>query len=758
MSEAMQDFITVSRYSRYRPADQRRENWPEMVKRVTDMHATFYAHLLPGDDSESKSGDAKELARLMDVARVALLEKKVLGSQRALQFGGQPILDKHARMYNCTSTYIDRSRSFQEVMWLLLAGSGVGVSVQRHHVDKLPDLRAVDAGQRVKFVIEDSVEGWSDSLGVLLDAYWDVPATKPWHGKTVVFDYSEIRPKGASISNMGPTAPGHAPLEQALERVRALMERCVPNKRLRPLDAFDVLMHASDAVVSGGIRRSAILTLFSPDDHEMRTAKTGNWFLTNPQRARSNNSALLLRHETTHAEFATLIESTRAFGEPGFVWSDDTELLVNPCCEIGMYGYDEKGRSGFQSCNLSEINMKTVADEKDFLQRCEAASILGTLQAGYTDFAYLGEVTESIVRREALIGVSMTGMMDNPDLAFDPQILERGAAVVVDTNRRMARLLNINPAARCTCVKPSGTASCILGTASGIHANHAKHFLRSVQVNKQEKPLAHLQKAWPEAVMESCWSANASDMVVTFPCETQPNARTKQDVDALELLELVRRVQRHWVLPGTTDGNVKKWLTHNVSNTVNVAAGQWDAVRDYIYRHRTEFCGVALLADSGDLDYRQAPFQRVLTPHELVDKYGDASVFASGLVVHAKDAFGDLYDACDALLGTGEKVDTRPLSVEVSDDSMSAAMAALQVRLRKLTWLAQARKFSHRYFHEDLHEMTYCLKHVSAWKKWVDLKRTYRKVDWSTFRESRDNTNPSSLAACAGGVCEVVHL
>jgi ribonucleoside-triphosphate reductase len=327
MSEAMQKFIEISRYSRYRPDDQRRENWDEMVARVEAMHRTFYTAQL-----ETKGDAAAELSRDIATAHQAMLSKQVLGSQRALQFGGPPILKKHARMYNCTATYIDRARAFQETMWLLLAGSGVGVSVQKHHVDKLPGLKAVDPAQRVKFVVEDSVEGWSDALGVLLEAYWDTD--KHWTGKTVVFDFSEVRPKGSTITDMGPTAPGPAPLEKALTRVRAVLDRRAVQGRLRPIDAFDILMHASDAVVSGGIRRSAILTLFSPDDIEMRNAKTGDWFTTNPQRARSNNSALLLRNETTHEQFAELIASTRAFGEPGFVWSDSTELMVNPCCEV----------------------------------------------------------------------------------------------------------------------------------------------------------------------------------------------------------------------------------------------------------------------------------------------------------------------------------------------------------------------------------------------------------------------------------------
>ena len=464
-------------------------------------------------------------------------KKRVLGSQRALQFGGSPILKHNARVYNCIASYIDRPRFFQECMYLLLCGCGTGFSVQKHHVEKLPDLimRKTSKTGSKKFTVPDTIEGWSDAVGVLVSSYLDQDDIFPEYvQKNVIFDYSKIREAGSYLSSSSGKAPGPEPLKKALTNIKKVLDKSVKeaefnsNKKLRPIDVYDIVMHAADAVISGGVRRSATICLFSPDDGEMAVAKTGNWFHDNPQRGRSNNSALLLRDSTDPERFSELMSSVREFGEPGFVWSDSTELIVNPCVEIGLYPVDEEtGQTGWQACNLSTINCAKVKSKEEFFESCRAASIIGTLQAGFTEMEYLGEVTESILKREALLGVSMTGIMEQHEICLDPAMQKEGARVVKKTNKEIASKIGISQAARTTCVKPEGTASCILGTSSGIHPHHAKRYIRRVQANKMEDIYQHFKKTNPRACEESVWSANDSDDVVSFCIEVPDGAKLK---------------------------------------------------------------------------------------------------------------------------------------------------------------------------------------------------------------------------------------
>jgi ribonucleoside-diphosphate reductase alpha chain len=404
-----------------------------------------------------------------------------------------------------------------------------------------------------KFLVPDTIEGWADALGVLLSSYFENPLFPQYANVEVEFDYSLIRPEGSPLSSATGKAPGHKPLMRSLEKIRGLLERCVYARqdRLRPIDAYDIVMHASDAVLSGGVRRSATICVFSKDDEEMIRAKTGNWFYENPQRARSNNSVLILRNETTKEEFDGIMKSVREFGEPGFVFADSTELLLNPCCEIGMWPVCAKtGQSGWQMCNLSTINGKLVKTRHDFLEAATAAAIIGTLQAGYADFPYLGKVTEDIVKQEALLGVSITGMMDSPDLLFNPELQREAAGLVAFTNRRVAELLGINPAARCTAIKPEGTTSCMLGTASGIHPHHARRYFRRIQANRMEHCHQLFAKHNPGACEDSVWSANKTDSVMTFCVEIPEGAKTKADIDAVTLLRYVQLTQQNWIASG----------------------------------------------------------------------------------------------------------------------------------------------------------------------------------------------------------------
>jgi ribonucleoside-diphosphate reductase alpha chain len=720
--KALQDYTYYSKYARYNKEAHRRETWNEAVSRVEAMHLRRYPQ------AEEHIKWAFDLVR----------ERRVLGSQRALQFGGEPIEKKHARIYNCISSYCDRIRFFQECFFLLLCGCGTGFSVQRHHIAKLPDLCTERSGQEVCYPVPDSIEGWADALGVLIGSYLPNSEFEEFLGHDVTFDFSQIRAEGSPLSSGVGKAPGCKPLVVALQAIRKLLDRCVTNgqKKLRPIDAYDIVMHASDAVLSGGVRRSASLCLFSFDDEEMAKAKTGDWFVTNPQRARSNNSALLIRNKTTKEQFQTLIASVKEFGEPGFVWANDTEYLVNPCCEIGLYAYDEFGNSGWQACNLSEINGRKVKCKEDFAIAARAAAIIGTLQAGYTTFDYLGEVTERIVRREALLGVSITGMMDNPHVLFDPKIQRQMAELVKETNVWFADLIGINAAARTTCVKPSGTASCVLGTSSGIHPHHAKRYLRRVQANKLEPVFGHFKNVNPHAVDKCVWSANGTDEVITFCIEVPDGAKTKNDLSANELLEYVKSTQQNWVAAGkSTEKCTKEWLTHNVSNTINVREDEWDGVVDFIYKNRQWFTGIALIPQSGDLDYPQAPLAHIHTPREILQMYGGCSILASGLIVDGLAAFdNNLWAACDTALGLRE-VDEKDID--------------------KNDWLRRVGKFAHQYLNNDVRKCTYLLKEVNNWKQWLDLQREYKDVDYTTLIENGDNTKPIEEIACSGGKCEL---
>ena len=722
----LESYTFVSKYARWIPEKKRRETWKESVDRVKKMMLDEYP--------EAK----KDIEWAYDMMH----KKRVLGSQRALQFGGSPIVKHNARIYNCIASFIDRPRFFQECMYLLLCGCGTGFSVQKHHVEKLPKLVHKKEGSK-KFTIPDTIEGWSDAVGVLVSSYFeDCDLFPEYTGKSVVFDYSEIRPAGSYLSSSSGKAPGPEPLKKALTNIKKVLDKALKdalfsNRKLRPIDVYDVVMHSADAVISGGVRRSATICLFSPDDEEMALAKTGNWFHDNPQRGRSNNSALLLRDKTSPEQFTSLMQSVKEFGEPGFVWSDSTELIVNPCVEIGLYPVDEKtGKTGWQACNLSTVNCAKIKTKEEFLESCRAASVIGTLQAGFTEMAYLGEVTERILKRESLLGVSMTGIMEQHEICLDPAIQKEGARVVKKTNRELAAKIGINPAARTTCVKPEGTASCILGTSSGIHPHHAKRYIRRVQANKMENIYQHFKKTNPRACQESVWSANDSDDVVSFCIEVPDGSKLKNKIGAIGLLEYVKSTQQNWVMTGRNESLcVKDFLQHNVSNTINVKPEEWEEVAKFIYKNRRYFCGVSLLPVSGDKDYPQAPFTTVYLPSEMVSHYGDGAMFVSGLIEVALNLWEDnLWAACDSLLGLGERVKGNG----------------------RKTWANRCQKFADKYMDGDVKKLSYCMKDVYNWKEWLDTKRKYESVDYTTCIEEQDNTKLEQEIACSGGACEII--
>lgn len=740
---ALSEYTFASRYARYDSKLKRRETWHEAIERVKNMH--LYKYPMVADE--------------INWAFEHVHNKIALGSQRALQFGGDPILKRNAKIYNCISSYCDRSRFFQECMWLLLNGCGTGFSVQLHHVDKLPSFhisKSTDLSEEKVYKIDDSIEGWSNALGVLIASYMPHSEFSEYYGKKVKFDYSAIRPKGSSLSYGVGKAPGHEPLEKALEEVRKLIDRTIDsgNKKLRTIDAYDIVMHSSDAVLSGGVRRSATLAMFSPQDTLMLNAKIGNWYYENPQRARSNNSALLLKNNTGRDEYHKLFESTRQFGEPGIIWSHNTEQLFNPCVEISLYGYDEQGNSGWQACNLSTINGSKLNCKENFALGAKVAAIIGTLQAGYTEFAYLGSVSESIIRREALLGVSMTGIMDYPSITLNKDNLREMAQIVLQTNEDIAKKIGINVASRATCVKPEGTASCLLGTSSGIHPAHARRYIRRVQSNAMEIPIQHFKLYNPSAVEKSVWSANGTDEVISFLIEMPEGVVTKENMSAVQLLETVKLVQENWVEAGKRpDKCVQPWLSHNVSNTINVKDEEWPAVEEFIYNNRESFAGISLLSATGDLDYPQAPFSKVLTAEDLVAKYGQGVLFSSGLIVDGLHAFNDnLWKACDSLLGI-YSLEKPQDPDKISDDNIEKYQHDIKIYFLQKDWMRRAKQFAERYLKGDMKELTYLLKDVNNNKLWQDLNRIYVNVNWDEMYEADDNTQLMENIACAGGAC-----
>ena len=745
--EALQDYVFTSKYSRYVPEKHRRETYEEAVDRVIDMHRRHF---------QEKGLDIEDL--LAEV-REGMLQRLMLGSQRAMQFGGDPILKKNARMYNCTTSYCDRPRFFQESLWLLLCGSGVGFSVQTHHIAKLPMISRPH-GEEVVFQVPDTIEGWADSLGVLLSSYFVERQPFPeYAGKFVTFDYSLVRPKGSSISSGMGRAPGSEPLKRSIEVIRKLLDALTEGAepvKLRSLDAYDILMHASDAVLSGGVRRSACICLFSPDDELMATAKTGNWFIENPQRARSNNSAMLLRGATTREQFAGLMKSVKEFGEPGFVWTDNLEATFNPCVEIGLYPQID-GVSGFAFCNLCEINMGKVDTPEKFMRSARLAAILGTLQADYTRFDYLDPASERIARREALLGVSMTGMMEHPAIAFDPDLQRQAAKVILETNEVVAPRIGLNPCARATCVKPAGSTSCILGTSSGIHPHHARRYFRRAQANEDELMVEFYRAQNPLSVEKSVWNPNGTDVSLIFCIEPNPEAITKNEVDAVKLLEHVKLTKNNWIDAGKVPERcAQPWLSHNVSNTINVRDDEWDAVEQYIYDNRDAFAGISLLPDGGDLDYPQAPFCSVPTTSELIETYGDGAMYASGIIEEAIEAFdGNLWAACDAALGRATADFSKAPEIPPGT-SAKVARAMIDEFAAKHHWMQRARKFAANYFNNDVLKMTRCLKRVNNCKLWDDINRTTIRVDYMFMEEHQDNTTVSQTVACGGGKCDVL--
>jgi len=564
--------ITVyMKYARFIPEKNRRETWEELVTRNKEMHQRKYPKLK--DEIE-------------DVYKM-VYDKKVLPSMRSLQFGGKPIEISPNRVYNCAYLPIDDWRAFGEVMFLLLGGTGVGYSVQKHHVESLPAIHRPKSKER-RFLISDSIEGWADAIKAVMKSYFT-------GGSSIRFDYSDIRHKGARLITSGGKAPGPEPLRICIEKIRAILDLKNDGEQLSPIEVHDIVCHIADAVLAGGIRRAALISLFSADDDDMISCKFGNWWELNPQRGRANNSAVLLRSKVTEEFFKSLwkkIELSNA-GEPGIYLSNDKDWGTNPCCEIAL--------RPFQFCNLCEVNVSDVESQEDLEARVRAASFIGTLQAGYTDFHYLRPIWQRTTEKDALLGVGMTGIGSGKVQKLD---LKAAAKASREENERVAELIGINKSARTTTIKPAGTSSLTLGCSSGIHAWHNDFYLRRVRVGKNEAIYTYLAINHPELVEDEYFRPH--DTAVIGVPQKSPEGSILRSESPLQLLERVKWFNQNWIKPGHRTG----MNTHNISATVSIREHEWDAVGNWMWENKEHFNGLSVLPYDGGT-YIQAPFEDI---------------------------------------------------------------------------------------------------------------------------------------------------
>lgn len=629
---------TYMKYAKFIPEIQRRETWEEICERNMAMHIRKYPEL------------RKEI---QDVYKNYVLTKKVLPSMRSMQFGGRPIELAPNRIFNCAFAPCDHPAVFSETMFLLLGGTGMGYSVQRHHISQLPAIQGpLNHSQR--HLVGDNIEGWADAVKVLVEAYF--------YGKHMPnFDFSDIRPKGAPLVTSGGKAPGAGPLKTCIYNVSKIFDKAIEERgrgtRLEPLEVHDIMCHIADAVLAGGIRRAALICLFSMDDKSMLKAKgnftctieeavpmgndmfnctvltkwkgirrqmqlhqssldeqqaTGKlpWYMFEPQRGRANNSAVILRHVVQRHHWDSLWEKivSSGSGEPGVYFSNDKDWGTNPCCEIALRPN--------QFCNLTEINGNDIHTQEEFNARSRAGAFIGTLQAGYTDFHYLRPIWRENTEKDALIGVGLTGIGSGAVLPLNK---EEAAQEVLKENRRVAAIIGVNNAARTTTIKPAGTSSLVLGSGSGIHAWHNDFYIRRIRVGKNETIYRYLSENHPELVADEFFNPE-NQAVIEVP-QRAPEGSILRHESPMDLLNRVADFNLNWVRKGHVNGQ----NTHNVSCTISVKEHEWEMVGNWMWDNRMNFNGISVLPYNGGT-YIQAPFedisetefhQRAATLHQI---------------------------------------------------------------------------------------------------------------------------------------------
>jgi len=570
-NKILSDITVHMKYAKYIPELNRRETWEELVTRNKNMHIKTYPNLKDEID---------------DVYKM-VYSKKILPSMRSLQFGGKPIEISPNRVYNCAYLPIDHTDSFSEIMFLLLGGTGVGYSVQKHHVDKLPPVNKPYTKRTRRFLIGDSIEGWADAIKVLMKSYLNGKSSR------IEFDFSDVRPKGAQLVTSGGKAPGPQPLKECILKITGILDGKEDGDSLSTVETHDVVCHIADAVLAGGIRRAALISLFSADDEAMIGSKSGNWWETNPQRGRANNSAVLMRHKVTKQFFMDLwkrVELSGA-GEPGIYLNNDKDWGTNPCCEIAL--------RPFQFCNLCEVNASDIESQEDYDNRVKGAAFIGTLQAGYTDFHYLRNIWKETTEKDALIGVSMTGIASGVVLGYD---MTKAANIVKKENSRVAKLIGINKSARSTTVKPAGTTSLALGTSSGIHAWHNDYYIRRIRVGKNESIYKYLVENHPELIEDEYFRPHDT-AVISVP-QKAPDGAIMRTESPFALLERIKKIATEWVAPGHRNGS----NTHNVSATVSLKDDEWELAGEWMWNNRKHYNGLSVLNYNGGT-YKQAPFE-----------------------------------------------------------------------------------------------------------------------------------------------------
>jgi len=580
----LSNLTVFSKYAKYNQKTKKRESFNEIVSRYQNMMIDKFPDL--------------ELEIINNSQYIR--DYKVLPSMRMMQFAGKAIEVNHARGYNCSYLLVDSYHAFSETMFLLLGGSGVGYSVQNKHIDKLPEIHKPTKER--KFLVQDDIMGWADAIKILVKSYFGL-------GSKPKFDFRAIREKGALLVTAGGKAPGAEPLKICLAHIEAILENKPNGSKLTSTECHDIMCHIADSVLSGGIRRAAMIALFDFDDEDMITSKYGTWYELNPQRGRANNSAVAFRPKLDKKEFLQLwkrIELSGS-GEPGIYLTNNPEWGTNPCVEIAL--------RPFQFCNLCELNVSSVESEEDFQKRVKVASFFGTLQASFTDFHYLRDIWKKTTEKDALLGIGMTGIASNKVENY----LKEGVKIAMSENERVAEIIGIKKAARVTCVKPSGTTSCVLGTSSGIHTWHSPYYLRTMRFNKTETVAKYLMENHPEICEDEFYTPKTT-LCVRIPIKAPKDALTRNDESPIDFLERVKHYYNNWVKPGHRNGI----NTHNISATISVKENEWEEVGEWMWDNKNTYNGLSVLPYDGG-SYIQAPFEEITEEkyNELILKLKD---------------------------------------------------------------------------------------------------------------------------------------